>query len=450
MYGEDIDWSYRILLAGYRNRYLGTNPIIHFKGESTQRESMRFVRMFYGAMMEFAGRYYGTSGSLWLHIILRIGIAGRATLSVLRRWSVWAFHPVLDWLGFMGLMKILTGFWENYIKVNTELAYPVEFTQYVIPTYVSIWVLSSWLNGAYEKPYRYYRVIRGMLLGTVAIGFVYAFLPAEWRFSRGLILAGAASCLSFSLGFKGMVRFVLYGNMTEEDRNGRGLVLGIGSGQGIRLAANLYTGIPSTWWIGYITEDSSSSFTDGEALGCLTELSAIVTAFEPEEVVVDSRQISFKRSIEIIFSLNGTVKHFKFLPKGMDALIGNGDIILQSNQSGSILVDYSSYDFRRAQRWTNLIMGFALFVLQPVLYFRLKTNYRDFSLPWRIWGGRFYWLGSQKLNSKPFLFDLDAILDSNSIQSNRARNVWIMFLVSGKLSKTPLMYAIHHFPYLMK
>ena len=88
MYGEDIDWSYRILLAGYRNRYLGTNPIIHFKGESTQRESMRFVRMFYGAMMEFAGRYYGTSGSLWLHIILRIGIAGRATLSVLRRWSV--------------------------------------------------------------------------------------------------------------------------------------------------------------------------------------------------------------------------------------------------------------------------------------------------------------------------------------------------------------------------
>lgn len=36
MYGEDIDLSFRIAKAGYRNYYIPT-PIIHYKGESTQK-----------------------------------------------------------------------------------------------------------------------------------------------------------------------------------------------------------------------------------------------------------------------------------------------------------------------------------------------------------------------------------------------------------------------------
>jgi len=34
MYGEDIDLSYRILKAGYKNYYLPKTSIIHYKGES--------------------------------------------------------------------------------------------------------------------------------------------------------------------------------------------------------------------------------------------------------------------------------------------------------------------------------------------------------------------------------------------------------------------------------
>lgn len=36
MYGEDIDLSYRIVKAGYSNYYI-PSPIIHYKGESTQK-----------------------------------------------------------------------------------------------------------------------------------------------------------------------------------------------------------------------------------------------------------------------------------------------------------------------------------------------------------------------------------------------------------------------------
>ena len=46
MYGEDIDLSYRIVKAGYENWFLPT-PMVHYKGESTHKDSMRYVRVFY-------------------------------------------------------------------------------------------------------------------------------------------------------------------------------------------------------------------------------------------------------------------------------------------------------------------------------------------------------------------------------------------------------------------
>lgn len=44
MYGEDVDLSYRIRLAGYKNIYLPTTSIIHYKGESTKRGSLNYVK----------------------------------------------------------------------------------------------------------------------------------------------------------------------------------------------------------------------------------------------------------------------------------------------------------------------------------------------------------------------------------------------------------------------
>ncbi|MBS1747755.1 MAG: glycosyltransferase family 2 protein [Bacteroidetes bacterium] len=52
MYGEDIDLSYRIQKAGYKNYYLGNNPILHFKGESTKKNKV-YVKNFYNAMHIF-------------------------------------------------------------------------------------------------------------------------------------------------------------------------------------------------------------------------------------------------------------------------------------------------------------------------------------------------------------------------------------------------------------
>lgn len=57
MYGEDIDYSYRVLLGGYLNYYFPEVTIVHFKGEST-RQNPKYVKVFYQAMQLFAEKYF--------------------------------------------------------------------------------------------------------------------------------------------------------------------------------------------------------------------------------------------------------------------------------------------------------------------------------------------------------------------------------------------------------
>lgn len=57
MYGEDIDLSYRILRGGWENWYLPLR-ILHYKGESTQKTSFRYVTVFYKAMLIFVRKHF--------------------------------------------------------------------------------------------------------------------------------------------------------------------------------------------------------------------------------------------------------------------------------------------------------------------------------------------------------------------------------------------------------
>lgn len=79
MYGEDVDLSYRITQAGYRNYYIPA-PIIHYKGESTKKDSLRYIRIFYGAMLIFFRKHYPHYG-IFLSLPIRSGIYLRAFLA---------------------------------------------------------------------------------------------------------------------------------------------------------------------------------------------------------------------------------------------------------------------------------------------------------------------------------------------------------------------------------
>lgn len=83
MYGEDIDLSYRILKAGYANYYLSETTIIHFKGESTDKGSLKYIKAFYGAMIIFVNKHYNGLQKFFFKGLLFAGIAVRAVISTI-------------------------------------------------------------------------------------------------------------------------------------------------------------------------------------------------------------------------------------------------------------------------------------------------------------------------------------------------------------------------------
>ncbi|MBR1548347.1 MAG: glycosyltransferase family 2 protein [Prevotella sp.] len=82
MYGEDIDLSYRLLKGGWQNWYLPYD-IIHYKGESTQKSSYRYVHVFYQAMLIFFRKHYSHL-SILLSLPIQAAIYFRASLALLQ------------------------------------------------------------------------------------------------------------------------------------------------------------------------------------------------------------------------------------------------------------------------------------------------------------------------------------------------------------------------------
>lgn len=83
MYGEDIDLSYRIVKEGYQNWYLPVN-MLHYKGESTTKDSMRYVKVFYEAMLIFYRKHFPRFRAV-VYPFIKLGVLVRQGLAVARR-----------------------------------------------------------------------------------------------------------------------------------------------------------------------------------------------------------------------------------------------------------------------------------------------------------------------------------------------------------------------------
>ncbi|MEZ4793173.1 MAG: glycosyltransferase family 2 protein [Gelidibacter sp.] len=57
MYGDDMDFSYRVTKAGYQNYYNPSTTILHFKGESTLKDKV-YAKRFNGAMQVFFKKHF--------------------------------------------------------------------------------------------------------------------------------------------------------------------------------------------------------------------------------------------------------------------------------------------------------------------------------------------------------------------------------------------------------
>ena len=93
MYGEDLDWAYRIKEAGWRVRYHPSAVVVHHKGASSRQRATRSLLAFYHAMHVFYQKHYAPKRPAPFNALVHCAIAARAALALGRKLLTAASQP---------------------------------------------------------------------------------------------------------------------------------------------------------------------------------------------------------------------------------------------------------------------------------------------------------------------------------------------------------------------
>lgn len=377
MYGEDIDLSYRIRQGGYKNYYLPTARIIHYKGESTKRGSLNYVRLFYNAMIIFARKHFlGQQARLFV-LGIQAAIYFKAALTVLQNLLRQIWLPLTDasmlYVGMYGLKN----FWQNNIKIAENLTYPPEYMLVNVPLYIGIWLAAVFLSGGYDKPTKIARIIRGLLFGTLIISAVYGFLPEMFRFSRGMILAGAIWAIFTTTFLRIIIHFVQYKSLAiDYTPKPRAVIVG-SLDECKRVHSLLHQSGVQLDLIGYVQPTSIPNKTlDKQLLGNTDQLKEIVSIYKLTELIFCGRDLPSQQIIQFMIDI-GQLADYKIVPQESLSIIGSNS----KNTAGDLYaIDINLHlnqtRHRRNKRLFDVVFALCLGLLLPfyVLFVTNKTK----------------------------------------------------------------------------
>jgi hypothetical protein len=346
--------------------------------------------MFYNAMIIFARKHFSQKNAQIFSILIHLAIYLRASVAILNRFITRLSSPFLDGVFLYGGTLVLKNYWEQYVKYEEGIHYPREFMLYVLPSYIAVWLFSAYLTGAYDRPVRPMRSVRGVVAGTLAILVAYALLPEHLRFSRALILLGAAwasvcmPLLRFLLHLTGLPSFRLAGN-----RNLRFAV--IGSVEESMRVADIIKSTHSS--IGFIAPVSIEKSTNPYFTGSISQLNEIVEIYRIDEVVFCSKDVPSHEIITQMTRLRDTAIDFKIAPPDSIALIGSSSI----HTSGDIYIydvnTILSAQNRRNKRLVDIsvsILFLTGFPLMAIICRKPAGLFRNILL---VMAGRLTWVG---------------------------------------------------------
>ena len=370
MYGEDIDLSYRITQAGYKNYYFPETRIIHYKGESTKKSSVNYVLVFYNAMAIFAKKHFAKDQAKLFSLLIYFAIAIRAGLELLRTLVKQLFVPMLDAAILYAGLYFIKDYYEHSVK---HIDYPAELALLAFGAYVFIWLFSVFLSGGYDKPVRLQKIVRGVFLGTGIILAAYALLPEVYRFSRALILIGtgwatiallASRMLFHILGIKA---FMLEGSTSKH-------IAIVGNEEEYkRVYGLLKESTVKIGFAGFVSADGSEPKTENY-IGKLNQLIDIISIYKIDEVIFCAKNVSSER---IIDAMAESDIEFKIAPEGSSSIIGSNSIDTAGDLYSIDVNSVNRPSNQRKKRIIDCLLSITLLMLSPLLVFivALPINY---------------------------------------------------------------------------
>lgn len=366
MYGEDIDLSYRIIKAGYKNAYFPETNIIHYKGESTKKGSINYVLVFYQAMIIFANKHFSIRNAKLYQSIINMAIYFRAGVAILSQFIRKALLPAFDFIMIIALLYLVKEGYENY----SEKTYQSDLISIAFYSYSLLWMTSIYFSGGYDKPVKMRNILKGLAIGTIIILAGYALLPEDLRFSRAMILLGSIAVffgfiitrLLLSLfkvkgyNFMGtkIRRFALIGSEEEADR-----------------VSNIIRQTNRGSFT-FTKVSPDENFNKEDFAGPIEQLKEIVSVYKINEVIFCAKNVSSQRIIRSMSSLDPGIQ-FKIAPPESLYIIGSNSI----ESAGDLyMLDVNTINRsinKRNKRSLDIILSILFLLFSPLLIFIVNS-----------------------------------------------------------------------------
>ncbi|MBI4929690.1 MAG: glycosyltransferase [Bacteroidetes bacterium] len=410
MYGEDIDLSYRITLAGYKNYYFSETRIIHYKGESTKKSSVNYVLVFYNAMAIFAKKHFAKNQATMFSLLIYFAIAFRAGIAIVKRFLKQIFVPLLDASILYAGLYFIKNYYEHNVK---NVAYPENLVLAAFGIYVFIWLFSVFLSGGYDKPIRLQKIVRGIFWGTGIILAMYALLPEAYRFSRALILIGTGwatiSMLATRMLFHlfGIMGFHPFGkDFLLEGSTSKRLAI-VGSEEEYkRVFALIKESSLKSNFIGFVNSDAGNwQLATGKQqetyLGKFSQLNEIIDIYKIDEVIFCAKNISSEKIIDAMSLQGNEGVEFKIAPQESFSIIGSNSIDTAGDLYTLDVNSMNKPSNRRKKRIIDIFFSILFVCLLPVLIFIVKNPLNYIANIFKVLFGFNSWVGyGENLNSE--------------------------------------------------
>lgn len=405
MYGEDLDWCYRIQHAGWKNYYVPATKIIHYKGESTRRSSLNEIRTFYQAMHLFVRKHHSTSYLFPSFLRLAISVTSRFAM-------VKAFARSLGVAAFDFLLVDLSIFLAELLWFGTWMrlplhAYPIVYT---IPAVIVVAGLSA--AGVYTR----HRMSASRTIVATLVSFIFisalVFFFKDYGFSRGVTIISGWLSIVFLPSWRLALRAV--GKTTPEGRKSlfgrRTLVVGTdASAQELlrRLRTRVGDGYDVLGFIDVNRKRIGGSLLGLPILGSVDNIGKVIHDLHVSDVIFSTQTLSYTDILSVISRTREQTVNFHLVPTTLEVIIGKGSIdSLDELPLVQINYNIEKTGNRILKRGFDLVLSFLLLIsVYPFVYWKKRAQGKSRSrfilmLP-SVFSGRYSFVGPPAGGSLP-------------------------------------------------
>lgn len=329
MYGEDLDWCFRIRQAGWKVHYFAGTQIIHFKGESSKRAQFDHLKMFYQAMSRFARKHFHTRYLLMPYWVIWLAIWARAAVSFFIKSLRYLAVPLTD-AALLGLSLVLS----VYLRFEGFENLPSFIPVMII--YSLVWLGALKYFGSFDvHPFSLSKAALAILTGFL-INAAFTFFFKQYAFSRAVLLLAGGLNLIFAPGWRLILRLLprvgigpFQGTLGKTLLARNTLIVGdLESGR--RLIQKFNSQVDAGYNVlGLVSMNGQSSgevVEGAPVLGSIAELDGIIKSKKIQEVIFSTSELTYDRILNVIAQSRRARVNFKLAPSHLEVIIGKASI----------------------------------------------------------------------------------------------------------------------------